>query len=96
MIQMGPEPEALWVLQGSHRFVFLREEEERKLEEVIGMTVVTIPPWSLFVGRGDLVHAGCGHKHCGGKPCLRMHDYALREGVPFVDTIYEKPAWKHI
>ncbi len=41
------------------------------------------------------VHARCGRKHCGGKPCLRMHDYALREGGSFVYTIYEKPAWKH-
>ncbi len=36
------------------------------------------------------MHAGFGRKHCGGTPCLRMYDYALREGVSFVDTIYEK------
>ena len=95
MIQMGSEPGALWVLQGSHRFVFLTPQDEKTLAKVIGMTIVKIPAWSLFLGRGDLVHGGCGTEQCGGRACMRMHDYALRDGVPFVDTIFEKPSWRH-
>jgi hypothetical protein len=38
---------------------------------------VPIPPYSLFVGRGDLVHAGAGLSPSMKEPTARFHTYVV-------------------
>jgi len=47
---------------------------------------VSIPPYSAFVGRGDLVHAGDGHD--GDKPAVRAHIHCVATKDKVVDNIF--------
>ena len=74
----GEDPAAIVVVPGSHRSDAIGEAK-----------VVEIPPHSVFLARGDLVHGGAGAEQevktmepgkRKGKFNLRVHMYGTTEG----------------
>jgi hypothetical protein len=49
---------------------------------------VTIPPYSLFIGRGDLVHAGTGLPATEKETNLRFHTYVVHSSDTVHDNIF--------
>jgi hypothetical protein len=49
---------------------------------------VTIPPYSLFIGRADLVHAGTRLPATEKKPNLRFHTYVVHSSDTVHDNIF--------
>jgi hypothetical protein len=49
---------------------------------------VTIPPYSLFIGRGDLVHAGTGLPATEKEPNLRFHTYVVHSSETVQNNIF--------
>lgn len=93
-ISTGPEAGKLWIQKDSHRYLFLDDTAVENLSKAVGLTQLEIPPWSTIVARGDFIHGGMGHEGVANSKCVRLHDYALRHGVPFADTIDDKKVWK--
>ena len=83
----GPEGSPLWVANGSPYFVSLSAEEQRRLAHTIPLKMIRIPPWSIFIARADLVHAGAGGKDANGRQCLRFHMYIHRINLCLGDAI---------
>lgn len=48
----------LWVLRGSHKLIFMTEKQKTKKQFGMQMELITIPPWSVFIARGDFIRAG--------------------------------------
>jgi len=79
----------------SHRLVVVtRYEDLRKLGEVVGVSLVRIPPFSIFFGRGDTFHAGAGF---GDSPTqdglIRYHLYFVPVGVDLPDGVHLFPTF---
>jgi hypothetical protein len=51
-------------------------------------TTVAIPPYSLFIGRGDLVHAGIALSETEKEARLRFHTYVVHSTDTVHDTIF--------
>ena len=83
----GEEGAPLWVGENSHFYVSLSKEEQMKIAAIKPLKLIQIPPWSLFIGRSDVVHAGCGGKEADGKNCLRFHMYLHRADLCLADAI---------
>jgi hypothetical protein len=49
---------------------------------------VTIPPYTLFIGRGDLVHAGTGLPATEKEPNLGFHTYVVQSSDSVHDNIF--------
>jgi hypothetical protein len=72
------------------------------LSERLPHTLQEIPPFSVFIARGDLVHAGAGSDDIFGSlprdeydPCnVRYHAYLGREGVPLLDAVHLPSSFK--
>lgn len=93
-ISMGPQGGRLWILKDSHRYIFFEEKDVVHMSKAVGLTEVELPPWSTILARGDFIHAGMGHIGAEKMTCVRLHDYMLRKGLPFADTIDDKGYWK--
>jgi len=69
-------------------------EDLRKLGEVVGVSLVRIPPFSIFFGRGDTFHAGAGF---GDSPTqdglIRYHLYFVPVGVDLPDGVHLFPTF---
>jgi hypothetical protein len=61
-------------------------DESGDLCDLAKHTTVAIPPYSLFIGRGDLVHAGIGLPATEKEPRLRFHTYVVHS----TDTVHDK------
>ena len=87
----------LWVAEGSQRNMCLSLKEQSKIGTVVKMRCIAIPPYSLFIARSDLVHAGAGGKEARGNQCLRYHLYMHRPGLCIGDAINESAVrnYKH-
>lgn len=55
---IGAHETPLRVMKGSHGFIFLMLEEKLELDAGFPLEKITIPPYSIFVGRSDLTRAG--------------------------------------
>jgi hypothetical protein len=62
---------------------------EEKCCEALLPQRMTIPPYSVLVGRGDLVHAGDSYN--GVSPTLRYHIHCTYAGDKVANSIYIRP-----
>ncbi len=51
----------LYVLEGSHRYLSFAEKSMKSIAKHIPHRLIFIPPWSVVVIRGDVLHAGGGY-----------------------------------
>lgn len=103
VIVTGAEAAPLQVIPGSHKLVARMEhllnratqKESSAIEaDAIGNmavnTTVLIKPYSVFIGRGDLVHGGAGRSPTEKGPAARFHTYVMRKGKDRVeDHLFE-------
>ena len=68
----GAHPTGLWVCDGSHKNVNQSTRRKLQLADVMRMSLIQIPPNSVFIGHGFLQHAGAAW---AGNHCLRYHMY---------------------
>lgn len=90
---MGPEPGQLWILPNSHKYASLSDEQEDRVSKTFKLDPVDLPAYSTLIARGDLIHAGMGAGNPGGNKCLRLHNFAMRWGITWGDTIDNAPQW---
>lgn len=83
----GMEGSPLWVAQGSHCYIGLSKKEQTAIAKTKRLSLIRIPPWSLFIGRSDCVHAGAGGQDAFGRQCLRFHMYLHRANMVIADAI---------
>ncbi len=93
-IVTGAEGAPLWIFEGSHKFIYLNDAEKKALGKTLPLPGIEIPPWSLLLCRGDVLHAGAGAKLSKKLRRLRFHFYVLRENVPFADAINPEPRFQ--
>ena len=88
----APTEVILWVCEHSHSAVSMARGRKRKLSGLShGMEVVPIkiPPYSVFVGRGDMFHAGAGYDDYITKGTnVRYHMYLVPDKVKLLDAIH--------
>lgn len=76
---------SLYVCPGSHLYVRYPPASKNKLKNVLVMTEIVIPAFSVFVGHGQIQHAGAEWK---GFSSLRYHLYVVPENVNQTDSIF--------
>ena len=88
-IVSGDQPVTLWVCPGSHRVVAHPDKEVVKsMAKGMKMELITVPPYSIFYGRGDLYHGGAAHEDQRGLLyCIRYHIYFKPIGTEIKDAI---------
>jgi len=77
----------LYVLEGSQRLLQRTSHDLSEIGSRLPLKQIVIPPWSLILLRGDLLHAGAGGADTAGKHAARFHMYIMRKGVALGDTI---------
>lgn len=100
-----PDPSYFMMMTGAHGMTLhvwpfshvLGNGPARRVEKLsaeVPNKLVHIPPYSIFVGRGDLVHAGAADtdlnpdsRELAYKHNTRVHLYAVREGYHLLDAI---------
>ncbi len=60
MIATGSEASKVWALPHSHKYAYTTEDAESSLAMHLWLVLVGILSFSVFVGRGDHIHAGAG------------------------------------
>ena len=80
----GAHPTGLWVCDGSHKNVNQSTRRKLQLADVMRMSLIQIPPNSVFIGHGFLQHAGAAW---AGNHCLRYHMYLSPEGYELSDSV---------
>lgn len=96
LICTGTNEAPVWVVEGSHLSVKrVSFENARALGRGSVERKVYIPPYSVFVGRGDLFHAGYGMEGFSpngrlvyGKQSLRYHIYCVPEEYELPNGIH--------
>jgi hypothetical protein len=102
-IVTGAEAAPLVVIRGSHILVARIEQlltrgsqKDRAAIEADGIgnieikKTALIKPFSVFIGRGDLVHAGAGQSPTEKGPAARFHTYVMRKGKDKIeDNLFE-------
>lgn len=86
----GAEPAEVMVARNSHRMYAVHNARDDpvslgRLGSGYYTEIVRIPPWSVFVARGDLPHGGCGFHDrqpiVTSEFMLRYHMYFIPHGV---------------
>ena len=89
MIGTGVQPTPLWVCDYSHTFTSTTKQAARRFSKAASLKKVKIPPFSVFVGRGDLTHAGAAYEDSQVKEGLiRYHLYFAPRGVRIEDGVH--------
>ncbi len=52
----------LLIARRSHRYIWQTTAQKKLMQEEFPVEMIFIPPWSIFIGRGDLRHAGAAFK----------------------------------
>lgn len=86
----GPAKASLHVCPGSHLYVRYHKSRRELLRKSLQMEEVAIPPFSMFIGHGQVQHAGVGWR---GSPSLRYHTYISPEGSVLPDAISFSYYW---
>ena len=76
-----------WVAEDSHKYLHKSFTDMKKLGNLLPLRLIYIPPWSLLLVRGDVMHAGGSGHDVGGRNAPRFHMYLLRKGTAFGDMI---------
>ena len=100
MVATGSFTAGLWVVPRSHAALALPtvpiREEALKNSKV---EFITIPPYSVLIGRGDVAHGGAGFRDLGIRDgrCMRYHMPFTTHGRTLSDAVYpadiEDPIW---
>lgn len=92
IVGTGANPGCLWTVEGSHRDI-----AKSKLSRLALMSsskwadLQSIPPLSVFIGRGDLQHAGPASTDFpifSNDTNVRLHMYCFPKGTPFPNAIH--------
>jgi len=70
----------LWILPGSQKYVFFNSEELKMVSKRERLRLIYVPPYSIVIVRGDVLHCGAGSFE---------HLYIGREGIGLPDAIDE-------
>lgn len=86
----GETEAPLWVCPNSHMVVALTHEKAlRSVSQGMVCSMVNIPPFSVFVGRGDMFHCGAAFDdYPGDSGQLRYHLYFIPKGVQLADSVH--------
>ncbi|KAI0560010.1 hypothetical protein FGB62_128g110 [Gracilaria domingensis] len=89
----GKEGFPLWVSAGSHQLVGMNNQQLRVMSEVYPAKKIIIPPYSVFVGRGDVTHARASGKDKVDRPesmdlLVGYHMYMVPEGYALPDAVH--------
>jgi len=86
----GKDASALHVVDYSHTYLKAYDSELPYLSKAVHAKLVTIPPFSVFIGRGDLFHAGPSEEDV--RECkngsLRYHLYFAPKGDSLPDAVH--------
>lgn len=93
-IAFGEKGGELWIVRGSHYFLVLSKERVKGIAEHLPMECVKIPPWSLFIARGDFIHAGIARTDGTTGESTRLHDYYMSVEAAFYDNINDEYEFK--
>lgn len=85
VILTGTEDANIYLVEHSHKYIFLPEDAKKAILNNLAMTKVTIPANSIFFGHGYLHHAGSEYDASGA---LRYHAYLRPETVDLEDAIH--------
>ena len=77
----------LWIVNNSHNDTYMSVKEFENILKSKYLEKILIPPKSIFIGRGDLIHAGGSGVDSFHRPCLRYHTYCPRQGLAVPDSI---------
>jgi len=85
------DPTPLWILEKSHTFAGRDASSRAKLAPLHELRLIFIPPWSIFICRGDVIHAGASGEiasRLSDNPhCVRVHLYIGRRQIGLPDSI---------
>lgn len=85
----GMHSTPIWACENSHLYVFGTAKEIRAFSKAAKLKKIIIPPYSLFIGRGDLTHAGAGFGDSSvPNGLLRYHIYFAPRGVRIEDGVH--------
>lgn len=90
VIVTGESDSALWVVPFSHRQVSACSTPiVPLLSKALRAVKIIIPPWSIFIGRGDLFHAAPAFGDVANdNGQLRYYVYILPENIHIPESIY--------
>lgn len=92
IVGTAEEAGGLWVSEGSHRFLCLPDGTRRAAgAKAHPLEFITIPPFSVFIGRGDLIHAGAAHKDQNHPFCARYHLYIRPSRLDIPNKVHLVP-----
>jgi len=86
----GATAAKIYCIPKSTQWLFEDDEKIQMLQRGghIEMKTIEIPPWSMIIVRGDLLHSGAEGN--GTSTHLRLHMYIIRIGVAVPDSINER------
>lgn len=92
----GEEEVPLWVCPHSHRLVATSANSSLSaLRKGITANLVMIPPFSVLVGRGDMLHAGAAFEDSARLlRLIRYHTYFVPENQDLPDAVHLIPKLK--
>lgn len=91
----GAEEMALWICEGSHKTVRLIPcKRVGDLGKVSVVNLITIPPYSILVARGDVLHAGAGWNDKGSSAPTDGRSASYH--ATFVSSGYDLPDGLHL
>jgi len=89
MVFTGEEGGTLYSIPDSDQYLFYDDKRTAQaIQNGRRMVKITIPPWSMIIVRGDILHSGGGGEV--GKCFVRLHMYIIRFGVLTPDSINER------
>lgn len=83
----------IWILEHSHTDTGATFEEYKSLTNALKMKLRFVPPYSLFIGRGDLTHASGGTEDLiknqpdSDPGCMRGHSCVVTKEALYPDSI---------
>jgi len=89
------QPTPIWLLEDSHKMAGKSWRSRMEISHSSPLRLCFLPPWSIFISRGDVIHAGSSGRMAnklkklfpGSCKCPRIHLYMGRIGVPLPDSI---------
>ena len=83
-ISTGEKSVPLWVSPESHRIIALED-----FTNPLSVNLIHVPPFSIFIGRGDFLHAGAAYKDSPhSDTLLRYHMYFVPSSFSLPDGVF--------
>ena len=88
----GDSTTPIWICESSHKWGLATAETLEKLANTAYTQLIPVPPFSVVIMRGDLIHANGGSLYPQTDWCLKYHMYVLRD----LFYVAEKPNTRRI